>query len=116
MSRTLDPDSFPPSPNSTIKSIFLEISERAPHQRTRELDARCGGDATLRAAVEELLWAHDQAGRFMAGPTVDPKPPADAASLEPRQIGPYKLLQNIGEGGFGAVYMAEQESPVRRRV
>ncbi|MGH7179982.1 MAG: serine/threonine protein kinase, partial [Tepidisphaeraceae bacterium] len=115
MSRTLDPDSLPPSPNSVIKTIFLEISEKAPQERGRELDARCAGDASIRAAVEELLWAHDQAGRFMAGPTVEPRPGA-GATMEPRHIGPYKILQSIGEGGFGTVYMAEQESPVRRRV
>ena len=64
--------------------------------------------------------AHDQAGSFLERPgrrppTVDDRRPA-AAESPGTVIGPYKLLQQIGEGGMGAVYMAEQTEPVRRKV
>src|SRR4029077_789875 len=94
------------------------------------LDGACAGDEELRRRVEALLAAHDEAGSFLqrpaAGGAVLTHPPAgkwfDPHGLPPlsegpgTRIGPYKLLQQIGEGGMGAVYMAEQEQPVRRRV
>ena len=99
--------------------------ERARAERVRGFGLR-SEDRELRAQVQALLNAHDEAGEFLASPTV---PEADEAarvattlgSSPPTErpastIGPYKLLQVIGEGGFGVVYMAEQEEPVRRRV
>src|SRR5262245_33130741 len=101
-----------------VKSIFgraLEIA--SPSDRAAYLDGACGGDNALRAEVEGLLQAFDRAGPFL-------NQPAAAAPLADRlveegpgtRIGPYKLLQQIGEGGMGIVYMAEQEEPVRRKV
>src|SRR5262245_28299742 len=108
-------DQSPPS--STVKLVFLEACELPADQRERFVDDRCGADAALRTAVNALLDAHDRAGDFLAGPTVAPSVDASAIpSGAARQIGPYKLLQMIGEGGFGTVYMAEQTHPVRRRV
>jgi serine/threonine protein kinase/tetratricopeptide (TPR) repeat protein len=103
------PTEQPGSPPA--KQIFAEVCDLAPEQRSAALEARCAGDATLRQAVQTLLDAHDNLGRFLAGPTSD-----FGGETAPRQIGPYKLLQEIGEGGFGTVFMAEQEHPVRRRV
>src|SRR5262245_38495816 len=95
----------------------LEIE--APDERAAYLDRACGGDDALRARVEALLRAHAQAGSFLqtsplAGAITGevPKAPEGPGTV----IGPYKLLQNIGEGGMGTVSMAEQTHPVRRLV
>src|SRR5207249_5074330 len=78
----------------------------------------CAGNEGLRKRVEALLHAHDAAASFL-----QPAPSAQArtADAQPSErpgtlIGPYKLLQQIGEGGMGVVYMAEQQEPVRRNV
>lgn len=112
------------------KEIFNDAVALPPAERAAFLDRACAGDAALRARVEELLAVHDSAGRFLSSPTapqadasaatiaVKPPAPAESGAAEApgTRIGPYKLLQRIGEGGFGSVFMAEQESPVRRRV
>jgi serine/threonine protein kinase len=100
-----------------LKEIFLQACALPKEQRASFLDLHCGNDAKLRAAVEELLHAHDSAGQFLAGPTLNSSAAQDPAPAAPlRQIGPYQLLEIIGEGGFGVVYLAEQQTPVRRRV
>ncbi len=95
------------------KKIFDGASNLPPEQRQSFLDAHCRDNASLRQTVELLLRAHDEAGAFFANPT-SATPPEDSAAGQ--RVGRYKLLQKIGEGGFGTVYMAEQEEPVRRRV
>src|SRR5262245_33011090 len=99
----------------TAKEIFFEAIEISdPHQRTAFLDQACGGDPVRQAEVEALLKAHQAAGHFLGG---DSPTCAPAISERPgSRIGPYKLLQQIGEGGFGVVFMAEQQQPVVRRV
>lgn len=79
-----------------------------------------------RRRVKALLSAHGNAGEFMAVDAevkssrsplgLDPSGPTPGRDLVGRRIGNHKLLQEIGEGGFGVVYMAEQTLPVRRRV
>jgi serine/threonine protein kinase/WD40 repeat protein len=93
-------------------------------QRSAYLDQACAGDAARRRAarrrqIEGLLEMHAQVGSFLESPagaetmTVDqPTSAEDAGTV----IGPYKLLQQIGEGGMGTVFMAEQTHPVRRKV
>src|SRR5262249_6490101 len=76
----------------------------------------CGANAALRARVEALIQAHEAGEGFLPA-----QPSAGSTVLVVTEkagdrIGRYKLLQNIGEGGCGVVYMAEQEEPVRRRV
>lgn len=100
------------------RSIFLaalEIADQAG--RTAYLDKACGSDEAVRRSVEELLAAHGKPGTFMPGPAAGQAtgewPAAEAPGT---RVGPYKLLQLVGEGGMGAVYMAEQEEPIRRLV
>ena len=101
------------------ESIFAEASEkRTPEERAAYLEQACDGDLELRESVESLLAAYDE-GQFLESPaaglaaTVDSAPTVEKPGTV---IGHYKLLEEIGEGGFGVVYMAEQREPVRRQV
>jgi serine/threonine protein kinase/Flp pilus assembly protein TadD len=102
-----------------VRSIFGEALERSSaEERAAYLDETCRGDTQLRQRVEELLAAHEQAGGFLqgTGPSL-----AAALALAPSGapgtlVGPYRLIELIGEGGMGVVFLAEQEQPVRRRV
>jgi serine/threonine protein kinase len=99
--------------NPTEKSIFLEAVELAePARRAAFLDRACQDNEQLRAAVEALLHAHQRSQGLLDATEIPPQP----AERPGTQIGPYKLLQVIGEGGMGVVYMAEQTEPVERKV
>ena len=100
------------------RDLFEKICELSADQRTAELDRVCKDDSQLRQRIESLLRAHDSAGDFMAEPTADFQNPNTSPITERAgdQIDRYKLLEQIGEGGFGVVYMAQQTEPVRRRV
>jgi WD40 repeat protein/tRNA A-37 threonylcarbamoyl transferase component Bud32 len=94
----------------------IEITD--PAQRAAYLDRACRGDDPLRAEVQALIDAHERAGDFLEAP-----PAAGATLNNPTQIdgpgtaiGRYELLELIGEGGMGLVYLAEQKEPVKRRV
>ncbi len=100
------------------QSLFIEALERHdPAERAAFLDQMCAGDHALRQRLERLLQRHQQDDGFLESPTPAWSAFAELICERPGSvIGPYKLLQQIGEGGFGVVYMAEQEQPVRRRV
>src|SRR5258708_95174 len=106
-------------PHKPVGAIFDAAVELPPERRAGYLREACMGDDSLRQRVEALLRAHESAGTFMDSPAVGPRQeavPVKPAEQPGDKIGRYKLLQQIGEGGCGVVYMAEQEEPVRRRV
>src|SRR2546421_12591270 len=85
--------------------------------RQAYLQGACGDDHQLHARIDSLIQSHEQAGGFLGGKAASIRPTIPSAEQAPGDhIGRYKLLQKIGEGGCGVVYMAEQEEPVRRRV
>jgi serine/threonine protein kinase/tetratricopeptide (TPR) repeat protein len=106
-----------------VKRVLADAAaQKTAADRAAFLDGACGDDVEFRTQVEQLLRAHDEAGAFLEAPAI---PLAEVAGGPPGvlltektgdRIGPYKLLQQIGEGGCGIVYMAEQEQPIRRRV
>src|SRR5436305_399557 len=111
------------TPESREAAIFDGALQLPAEQRTAYIRAACGEDGGLRERVEGLLQAHEQPKGPLDG-SATPTPvgkPTIVLELTPTEkpgdkIGPYKILQQIGEGGCGVVYMAEQEVPVRRRV
>ena len=98
--------------------FLLAVSRPAGLERERFLEEACGNDKVLRLRIEALIRAHEAANGFLDQPAFDAPTAASEVITEGAgaTVGPYRLLQRIGEGGFGVVYMAEQTEPVRRKV
>ncbi|MFL5341707.1 MAG: serine/threonine protein kinase, partial [Gemmataceae bacterium] len=101
------------------KTIFLNALEiAATAERQAYVEAECRNDDALRHEVEELLRHQAVQGSFLEAPLQNPAATVDQAANPKRLgvVGPYKLLQQIGEGGMGTVFMAEQTEPIQRKV
>jgi serine/threonine protein kinase len=100
--------------------LFTEAINLPSGERISFLDRACAGNEDLRGRIEKLLRDHDRAGEFMEAPLVgsinELRTKISAGEKPGDRIGRYKLLQQIGEGGCGIVFVAEQEEPVRRGV
>ena len=120
-------------PSDREVAVFNAALQLPAERRAAYLDQECAGDSALRLRVEALLRTHDEVGTFLENPTQEAGPSFSTAIEQPEpsgtirleipslqktgdRIGRYKLLQQIGEGGCGVVYMAEQSEPVRRKV
>jgi serine/threonine protein kinase len=104
--------------SNQAREIFIAAIElHTPDERTALLEQACAGDAELRARVERLLQSHDLLGTFHDNPGLDAATINRPVMVVPGDtIGPYRLLQQIGDGGMGVVFMAEQTEPIRRTV
>ena len=103
-----------------LRIYITALEKQDPAERAAFLEDACQANPVLRRRVEALLVAHEASALVSAGfDTVDPGPDDQGAplpSLPGTRIGPYLLIQKIGEGGMGSVYLAQQDHPVRREV
>jgi serine/threonine protein kinase/tetratricopeptide (TPR) repeat protein len=113
-----------PAEPLSLKELFLAALAVPPAERAEWLQKNCGNDPKLRRQIERMLAEHEKSQSLLDRPAIaaGSQEIETIAYIEPASeqpatvIGPYKLLQQIGEGGMGTVYMAEQTQPVQRKV
>ena len=106
------------------REIFMRAVGLPADERAAYIDQACADNLKLRQEVESLLHAHETSNIFMDVPALNRPDDADGPTAVYHAltegpgtvIGPYKLMEQIGEGGFGLVFVAEQQRPVRRKV
>ncbi len=112
--RTLSADRF-----AEVERLYHEATLRRPEERAAFLDQACGGDDALRHEVESLLSLPTDAGEFLSRTALEEAARAGHRPWEPHSwptIPGYTVRRVLGEGGMGVVYLAEQETPLRRLV
>jgi serine/threonine protein kinase len=101
-----------------VEEIYFAARQKPPADRAVYLDEVCGGNPELRRRVDQFLSAQLEIGSFLERPASRPVLAIDALANERpgAVLGPYKLMEQIGEGGMGLVFVAEQQQPMRRKV
>ena len=111
--------------DTNLRDLLQRAADLPAAKRGAFLDDACAGDAALRAELKSLLAALEGAGEFLAAPNAENEISdgtsrgrllGDTLRAVGTSIGPYRLIRNIGEGGMGVVYLAEQDRPIRRSV
>jgi len=108
-----------PNHRPSERAVFLEALEKtSPDDRAAYLDQACGSDTERRRRVERLLQVQPKIANFLESPPSGNAPTIDQSPAEQpgTYIGPYKLHEEIGEGGMGSVFLAVQKEPIRRKV